>query len=798
MKKPIMKKTIVFIFLSSFIVILFPSITINVLANTTIHIDFENGTPGSDYESANLDTKKHGGGDFEVSHYSAEDVYDGDQAFLMTGHGWFNLTDSGGYINEIGFYQYYVGSGATILTIFNDTQYTNGDITLGTADTDAIANIWVTFYGQVKTWYMNYQGTWTEIRNSVSGWSYLEMVINSVATATYTYGGTTKAGTVCNTTALQEGLSANRCFFYISGEWNIDNFSFVRSSTPYTEAQEADDEETGYGDNTLCYIGKIPTNFKKTQNPPYDTPTYLETIYNVDTTMTIKRIELICSMEQYTNRPNLDTYRVLIADGELGKENGTYTQYVPNEWGDITLINNAGEYIEAKVLTLSGFEKAIVDDKITIAFAQNDWYLYFAPVDINEDGLIGCKMHFDLTQFQNPYYDGYPFAFEPLVRFYYVCSDYDPPTPMNVDQIFLNPSIRDNNKYWENEPVQYIATAETLAYTTTLNLTKNSVEITDFGFPKTFYSNVITGSISLPDAGNYELYICRQGKQTNKTFEVETRNADFWIDTNPNPSRPSQTFKIKYRYNHAENKDGKIIISTNSDYSKPDNYLQQYNIFENGYNNITCALDLDEGIYYIHMVVETYNNTFYPVGNTHKHIVSNPKPNNLDIYKDAAQIDKDTGYAHSYAAYSHNFLGWTVAIRDGDTVIKDVSKNNADVVLLKFYTNGRKFCTLDILTTDGYKQIANDTITIGDSDITGYKEDTSHKIILGLILSLIIGGICAAPLGMGLGGMAFGSGATAIILSLPEVGMFQLLPEGLGIGIIVFAATVAVLAWLLG
>jgi hypothetical protein len=426
---------------------------------------------------------------------------------------------------------------------------------------------------------------------------------------------------------------------------------------------------------------------------------------------------MICN-EQYNYDNSLSSYRCKVNGNDGGK-------------ADYWLPYTTDFYILRWVLdnpAILNNEKPVFEFYHTSKNHDNIyWYAATSNNDVNGDGSINHLRHSNSWMYEGLYTGTTGSGTDLVYRFWYT-------DVVVTDEDYNDLIVTNKDSYYAFEDVYIDSSTSDISYLNSIHAyyyyRDNWVEYTGQGYPdqKEFltysFSTVLQPSFGYPNASadNWNITLERGGSVVAyKTFNVTnlTEDADnFIITTYPNPSKPAELVTVHYVFNHEEHSTGRIVLSSSPYSYDTTSFLEVYNIDYTGEDNLTFLGTLffeSEGIYYLHMMINTTSTTWYNLY-TKKHICKAQEYNNLlDVelnnygVGDSAIID-----------YQHNHLGsLNIFIIVNDLQLsKDISLSSTGVATYLCQEEGQYIAQLILRGTGTeYQVLAFDNFTVSGGEI---------------------------------------------------------------------------------
>lgn len=464
-----------------------------------------------------------------------------------------------------------------------------------------------------------------------------------------------------------------------------------------------------YGDlSQYDYIGNIYDSTLEEYSMAYK---YIEGNYYVSKTLDIVALDLLVHEHQYLLDSDLNNYYAQINGYTIGhpdfwipfSENWYLLRWIFNESGEIISITNSYPVFE--------FYHGISDSQ--------GYYWFVACSDESDINLDNNR----IRGFHNdPYkYDGFLNGITDIAEFGYRWY-------YTNEQIDINPSYNDfisteKDTYYQFEQIWYDGTVSTLVYDNTVHIYKDGSELSVYGFPKDITTYSFSGSFIATDTGSYAVTIERQSNIVAQyNFTVTTMlDPNFWIYTIPNPSNTFTLYTVNYRYNHSENKDGKIVLSTSPNLQATNQYIEQWFINSSTENNSFTHIINYESLFYYIMAVEQSSNVYTPILQ-YIHVTKDKEySNELDVKYETLTIYDNEQYATQEIIYQHNHIGSNCIYLTIPSINYKVSLKtmSSGTISVNIYNSGTYTAYLELHTANGTVYLANVSFLVStESEVT--------------------------------------------------------------------------------
>ncbi len=489
------------------------------------------------------------------------------------------------------------------------------------------------------------------------------------------------------------------------------------------------------------------------------TTKYLETKFDVPTTMTIEAVDLVVSQAMTQRNYNFSDYGLVINGEEMG---------IPSCFVEHTIIDcveSTGEQTEYSILRWYDLSKSIANEKINFAFQSDEigglynnryWVLPYGSVanDIFADGHKGYKKHNTESKYLNTLYDGTELDKELLIKFYFTGSG-ETQAP-SQDLIYTDKAF-----YNTNDTIRIAGEVSDLTLDNYIDLYIDNISKTIQKFPKLISGVDFTTSLFAPISGYYSFALRRNSiNYSMVNVTVYDLDRDYTIYTNPNPSSPEERFTVNYTYNNADNRTGKLVMSLSNNLLDTDKYIDEFFIYDNGDGSIEgLSYPSERIIYFILAVADPTNTTFTGVY-YYTHAVKNIHLNVLTIRYPTGNWRLDLSESDLRAAaqrydFTHNYLGWNIVVKLNGVLIQDIGHESVGTFEHAITESGIYNSTMVLITGQGeyLKAIAPQFIVI---DSEGEIPDQPSPLFpevgqpLGAIIGLIITiGLTLVPMFIG-------------------------------------------------
>lgn len=565
------------VFVMCFNLILYFDNAVVLADGTSYHSSFDSddgGVAGQPYNDNGLLSSYHTGTAFEVS---ATEVYDDDLAFRMDGSGWFNLTDGGSEINQFNFYIYQTGVPVLYLWFFDSEQYDAGDITpWSTLETDAIIGVMIEFVGgETGFAYLETDDTWNYISAAVGGWNYVDILINSVTSVSYSYAGTTEAGFIHNSTATLAGMSMNRVFWYVQvGPQYVDNFTFVVGSITGSDSQQGGSGYDQIGEiyeSTLSWSGHVEG---------------LEIERAIPFSGTIKGIDLLVSSDMSDDVSN----RLCVINGYSAGVASHTIEYSSSSkimrWENLTVD------VDVDSLILEFWTNPDYDASVY------EWIVRITNNDVDDDGDTEARA-FKGNMLLDGKYNGFiPIGYDFIYAVYIESVD-EPSPPSDDTWIGVDAGVINQYSY---VTVSYGLSNSDSVYDTYMKfyhdtLGQDGTNQSFGGDGKILDSAMGSEEFFCWNSGNYIVSLNRSdgSEVCSISFTVTANDDDFIIWTEPTTVNSGHPYRVFYKYIHNSGTDGLIYASYDEDW---DDGVIISNIASNGFGSFPYYDTSESAIYF--------------------------------------------------------------------------------------------------------------------------------------------------------------------------------------------------------
>jgi len=577
--------------------------------------------------------------------------------------------------------------------------------------------------------------SWTAVKTSegVGTWRNFGWEIIDEDTISYFYDGHVVLGIGATTDVLTSSVNRITTAWLLDEGGNEDNYYFDDHVIDVTESATSEYVQVGYGSDLSTDYTSGTGGWRR----------IIEWEYYGRLNTTIREFEVVMMgfNSLYLTYSGVTTDDVTLYIN--GFNAGHPTTVIPSGWAynhdivrwegleiPVTLddINNGHVVFELK----SDFSPHLLSS----SFVTN-WWVGGGPVitrtDMYGDGDIKTYHHGHtvidglLDKLNGMSYD--------VITAFWIDPDFDITwdEPKGSEGDYPDELSTDKDDYIARvETVHIYGHVDHLRSTNTLHIYRNAVEITDLTFPRLILSYEINEFFTPEQAGSYEVRLYRAGvKVANVFFNATTpedEQANFSIWTDPNPSSIGTSYEIKYVYNHAENRIGKIVITQSDNFYDALNFgayrYNQWFIEQNNLNGSVVDVRGLSGCYYIIMGVSLSNQTngsFSSVAYTKHYVESNRETkivSTRDKYPLSADEDGNILSVIIDLEFDHNLIGQNVHILINGKRITDYSLGcmPEGFYIYSTRTAGQYMVQLVVVNGSGYTEFAFYNFTVYEPD----------------------------------------------------------------------------------
>lgn len=417
-------------------------------------------------------------------------------------------------------------------------------------------------------------------------------------------------------------------------------------------------------------------------------------------------------------------------------------------------------------------------------------------------------------EFNGPYTDA-----EIIGRIWYKQKDPvdDPPANdyINVNNYWGN-ADNGNELYYTNQTGSYCIVgygSTNIATTSEVRIwcVETGVAVYAPGFWRVLTKHEGTLTFYPPYAGNFTIRLWRTINVTGILETIAVRDGDvsdgvYLIRSYDQPSHGNEPYFIEVTYDHNDNLDALLVVSEEGPINDIDDATWFTGINDGATNKIIEYHPKNYKNNHHWYLFVNQSGAWLPFNEPHIHKIISAASYKNEIYicaRDPAvfaefecNVKKGTYYGVPIKIQGTQlYMGAEVHVHKNGKFFRDVSYESEftlDWHPLKS-DNGPNHFQLMVKNGTSWEQLANCTFTLGRAEEAGTDDAEPYTLMMGVVICIAIGvivGLIAGPMGF-----LITSGAMAFILSNPAMGTFQLLPGGVGMGVLVIFALGAFVAW---